>query len=133
MHRRVRASVISGRPYVGAGLKSRLSKIEFPAMFLDFETSSPATPVYPGTRPYETIPFQWSLHILDSTGDLTHREFLDDGSGDPRERFITSLLEAVPPTGSLVAYSNYEATQMRALAAAFPQYEAPLRNFATES
>ena len=83
-------------------------------------------PVYVGTRPYQAMPFQWSLHILGSTGDLIHREFLDDGSGDPRERFITSLLNAVPPTGSLVAYSSYESTRMRALAREFPEYEEPL-------
>ena len=126
MHSRVRESVASGQPYVGANLGSRLLDIKFPAGFLDFEAFSPAVPVYVGTRPYQAMPFQWSLHILGSTGDLIHREFLDDGSGDPRERFITSLLNAVPPTGSLVAYSSYESTRMRALAREFPEYEEPL-------
>ena len=126
MHRRVRDSVVAGSPHVGPNLGSRLSEIEFPAGFLDFEAFSPAIPVYVGTRPYEAIPFQWSLHILDSTGNLSHKEFLDDGHGDPRERFVTSLLDAVPPSGSLVAYSSYEVTRLKALAGAFAQYEGPL-------
>ena len=123
---RVRDSIAAGRPYVGPGLKSKLAEIEFPAGFLDFEAFSPAVPVYVGTRPYQAIPFQWSLHILDSAGGLSHSEFLDDGNDDPRERFITSLLDAAPPAGSLVAYSSYEATRLRALANEFPQYEQTL-------
>ena len=126
MHRRVRDSVIARRPYIGSGLCPSLSEIEFPAGFLDFEAFSPAVPVYVGTRPYEAIPFQWSLHILDSTGGLKHREFLADGDGDPRERFVISLLESVPPAGSLIAYSSYEVTRLRALAGLFPKYEGPL-------
>ena len=123
LQRRVRDSVVSGRPFVGSGLASKLREITFPASFLDFETISPAIPIYVGTRPYQRIPFQWSLHIRDSGGELTHREFLDDGSGDPRERFITSLLAAVPQAGSVVAYSSYEQSVLRELARAVPRYQ----------
>ena len=47
----------------------------------------PPIPLYEGTRPYQTIPFQWSLHAITEDGDLRHREFLADGDGDPRRRF----------------------------------------------
>ncbi len=126
LQRRVRESVISGKPYVGAGLSARLEQIDFPASFLDFETLGPAVPIFAGTRPYETIPFQWSLHVMDSAGGLSHSWFLHDSPEDPREHLITSLLDAVPYTGTLLAYSNYEATVMKALAEAFPQHEARL-------
>ena len=126
LQRRVRESVISGRPFVGPDLASRLGEVDFPASFLDFETLSLAVPMFAGTRPYERIPFQWSLHVMDSGGGLSHRWFLDDGPGDPRERFINSLLVSVPAQGTLLAYSSYEATVMKALAEAFPQYEARL-------
>ena len=96
LQRRVRDSVVSGRPFVGPGLMSKLGEIEFPASFLDFETINSAIPMYVGTRPYQRIPFQWSLHVRDSDGGLSHREYLDSGNGDPKDRFITSLLEAVP-------------------------------------
>ena len=123
---RVRDSVITGRPFVGPDLAPRLGEISFPASFLDFETLKLAIPVYGGTRPYQTIPFQWSLHIRDSDGGLRHSSFLDGGPGDPRERFITSLLEAIPSHGTIVAYSSYEKTVMKELARAFPQYESRL-------
>jgi len=120
--RRVRECVVSGQPYVGPGLASALAAIEQPVHFLDFETFNPALPVYPGTRPYQVIPFQWSLHVRDSGGNLRHRSFLHDGDGDPREAFSVSLLEAIGPIGTIVIYSSYEQTILRQLADTFPRY-----------
>ena len=122
----MRGSVVSGLPFVGAHLAARLREIEFPASFLDFETINPAIPMYAGTRPYQRIPFQWSLHVRDEEGGLAHSEFLHDGDGDPREWFITSLLAAVPMEGSIVAYSSYEQSMLRELARDFPCYRGPL-------
>ena len=78
--------------------------------------------MYAGTSPYQQIPFQWSLHVRDSDGGLKHREFLHEGDGDPRERFVTSLLAAIPSEGSIVTYSGYERRIMKELADAFPQH-----------
>ena len=119
---RVRDSVATGRPFVSTRLASRLGEISFPAGFLDFETLSLAVPIYAGTRPYQTIPFQWSLHVRESDGGMSHSAFLDDGHGDPRERLIAALLEALPSEGSIVVYSSYETTVIRGLAQAFLQY-----------
>ncbi len=123
---RARDSVVTGQPFVGSGLGARLGDILFPASFLDFETISPAIPIFPGARPYQTIPFQWSLHTRDRDGGLTHSEFLDDGSGDPRERLITGLLATLPGDGSIVAYSGYEVTVLKGLARDFPQHQGQL-------
>ena len=111
-----------GRPYVNDGLASALSEIQFPAAFLDFEALNPAIPVFAGTRPYQMIPFQWSLHTMDPAGRVGHQWFLNDDSADPRERVATSLLEALPPEGSIVTYSQFERTVVRGLALALPQY-----------
>ena len=119
---RVRNAVVDERPYVGSGLRDSLAEIAMPASFLDFETINPAIPVYVGTRPYERIPFQWSLHVLDESGESTHREFLNPDAEDPRERFAASLLDAVPDVGSIVAYSSYEKSVINELAEALPRY-----------
>ena len=120
--RRVRDCVVTGHPYVGPGLASALGAVEQPVHFLDFETFNPALPVYPGTRPNQVIPFQWSLHVRDSGGNLNHRSFLHDGAGDPREAFSVSLLEAIEPMGTIVIYSSYEQTILRQLADTLPRY-----------
>lgn len=122
LQRRVIDSVITGQPFVSSSLAPKLREIAFPTSFLDFETVNPAIPMYAGTRPYQQIPFQWSLHVLDSDGGLKHSEFLHEGDGDPRERFATSLLAAIPSEGSIVTYSSYERRVMRELAEEFPQH-----------
>ncbi len=130
MQRRVRDSVASGEPFVGPGLGGALSGIAYPVSFLDFEAVSQAVPVYIGTRPYQPIPFQWSLYVREESGELRHAEFLNDDVDDPRERLITALLEAMPSTGSIVAYSPYEKMTILALARDFPRYAKPLRALA---
>ncbi len=126
LQRRVRDSVASGEPFVGPDLASALSEIEFPISFLDFEAVGHAVPFYVGTRPYQAIPFQWSLYVREESGELRHAEFLNDDADDPRERLITALLEAMPPTGSIVAYSPYEKTTIERLARDFSRYAEPL-------
>jgi predicted RecB family nuclease len=120
---RVRNAVVTGEPYVGPELAESLSQLTYPLHFLDFETFNPALPAYPGTRPYQVIPFQWSLHVQDSAGNVEHVPFLHDGDGDPREAFVTSLLDAIGPAGTIVVYSAYEQTMMKGLAKLFPRYE----------
>lgn len=115
-----------GQASVSDGLASALSEIRLPAAFLDFEAVNPAIPVYAGTRPYDAIPFQWSLHILNFTGKVEHHSFLNDDSADPRERLATALLDTLPPEGSIVTYSGYERRVVNGLAEALPRYAARL-------
>ncbi len=122
LQQRVRDCVSTGRPHVDPDLRVALQEVTYPLHFLDFETFNPALPVYPGTRPYQVIPFQWSLHVRDRAGDLSHRAFLADGDSDPRERFTVGLLDAVGIEGTIVAYSNYEQTITRQLAADHPAF-----------
>ncbi len=118
----------SGERYVSAGLASALGGLGPPAFYLDFETLGPAIPLYPGTRPYQAVPFQWSLHHVDSAGELTHREFLADGRGDPRRLFADGLIDALSGTaGPILVYSSFERTQLRALAELYPDLAEPIR------
>ena len=111
-----------GQVFVSDALGPALSEIEFPAAFLDFESVNPAIPLYAGTRPYDAIPFQWSMHILDSRGGVEHRSFLNDDAGDPRKRLASALLDSLPHKGSIVTYSGYERQVVKGLAEALPHY-----------
>ena len=119
---RVRDSVVAGNPFIGPDLESSLKGVSSPVSFMDFETFSPAIPMFAGTSPYQTIPFQWSVHIRGDDGMLTHSEFLNEDADDPRERFMQSLLEAIPSEGTIVVYSGYESRILGELADSFPQY-----------
>ncbi len=72
-------------------------------------------------RPYDAIPFQWSLHTVRAPGAAPeHADFLPTDAGDPRRRFVESLIKAAGETGPLVVYSGFEGRQLDQLAAWFP-------------
>ena len=87
--------------------------------------------MYPGTRPYENVPFQWSNHVLSASGALAHHEYLHDGDGDPRRGFAESLLAATEGPGSALAYSSFEADVLEALATELPDLASRLRALAS--
>lgn len=120
LQRRAYEVVVSGTPFRDPAIDAALAAIALPAHFIDFETFAPAVPVYPGTRPFEQVPFQWSDHVLAADGRLVHHEFLHDAVGDPRRAFAVSLLAATEGAGSLVAYSGFESDVLLALAEELP-------------
>jgi hypothetical protein len=123
----IRDAVATGRPFVAPDLARLLRTCGPPACYLDFEAMMPPIPLYEGTRPYQAIPFQWSLHTLAADGALQHREFLADGHGDPRRAFAETLIEALSgAVFPIVVYSHYEQTQLRALAKEFPDLRGSL-------
>lgn len=113
--------VKSGVPHVDvAGLVRELDGITWPVYHLDFETIAPALPLWPGTRPYQTVPFQYSVHVQDTNGRIEHREYLHEGADDPRRALATRLVADLGESGSVAHYTAYERTQLQGLAAALP-------------
>ena len=118
---RIRDSLRSGQLYASPALSAALAGSGPPACYLDFETANPAIPLYPGTCPYQTVPFQWSLHRVDKDSVVRHQAFLAEGAEDPRRRFCESLLEALPSDETPVhVYSAFEATRLGELSSEFP-------------
>ncbi len=80
-----------------------VDSLEWPIYFLDYETFASAIPIAPGHHPHEQIPVQFSVHRLDSSGALTHFEFLASEPG--QERLLVDALEAsIGPVGSIVSW-----------------------------
>ena len=119
---RVREAVVTGQPWRSPEVAAVLGSVSYPVHFLDFETFNPALPIYPGTRPYQVIPFEWSLHVRDSAANLRHHVFLHDAGGDPRKPFSVSLLNSIEPEGTVVVYSSYERSILTQLAVALPEF-----------
>jgi predicted RecB family nuclease len=111
-----RRAIDEGRPVCTDQLGEALSGFGPPAVYLDIETMSPAIPLYEGTHPYDVIPFQWSLHEVDSSGSISHRGFLAEGRSDPRREFCETLIEVLRGREEpVVVYSSYEKRQLFAL------------------
>lgn len=126
MQERVRQAVVSGMPWQSPELAQALATAQQPIHYLDFETWSPALPEYPGTRPFQALPFQFSLHVEDSDGATKHIEFLHEERSDPRRPLAEALLQALGDSGSIVVYSSFEKTTVTNLARDLPDLADPL-------
>ncbi len=107
-------------------IRNFLAKIETPVIHLDFESFQQALPEYPGIKPFQQIPFQYSLHIEE--GDrLVHKEFLADRESDPRRVLAERLIEDIPEEGTILAYNKtFEKSVINRLAARFPDLQPKL-------
>ena len=105
-------------------IKNFLSDLNYPLFFMDFETFQPAVPLYNNSKPYQQIPFQYSIHLEDKIdGELKHSEFLAEPGEDPRVKFIEGLLNDVEGKGDIVVYNkSFEITRLKEIARDFPQY-----------
>jgi hypothetical protein len=89
-----------------AKIREFLKKVRYPVCFLDFETFSAAIPLFDGTRPYQQVPFQYSLHRIDAEGEeARHFEYLAQPGADPRQEIAEKLLGEIPEGACVIAYS----------------------------
>lgn len=119
---RVKAVSLSGKAWFDkAGAATSLAGYKLPAYFLDFETIQFAVPIWKGTRPYQQIPFQFSVHRLSRTGKLAHQAFLDVSGTDPSNAFAKALVAACGERGPIFVYNaGFETARIRELSVRFP-------------
>jgi predicted RecB family nuclease len=126
--RRAATSVQTGEPWFSAELGEVLSGLKYPLYFMDFETVNRATPRFPGMRPYDHLPFQWSVHVQREAGAAPeHHEFLAMDASDPRRDYITSLCTALGKSGSIVVYSAFESQRLSELVAWPPEFSGRIK------
>jgi hypothetical protein len=95
----------SGTPWYGQELQKELNGLQYPLYYTDFETVNPCIPRFSGMRPYDQLPFQWSVHVQRESGAAPeHFEYLATDQSDPRPAFISALCDALGDCGSIVVY-----------------------------
>ena len=86
-------SVLADQPEIdNMAIRQLLSDLEYPIHFFDFETDNPAVPRFQGLSPYQHFPFQYSCHVLQPDGVVTHHKYLHTDMSDPRFPLVESLL-----------------------------------------
>ena len=122
-------SVQTGEPWFSESLRSELETLKYPLYFADFESVNPAIPRFSGMRPFDQLPFQWSVHVQRQPDAAhEHYEFLATDGADPRREFITSLCSALGESGSIVVYAPFESQRLSELAAWLPESEKQIKN-----
>ena len=118
-------AVISGETYSNRqAIRDFLNTLVYPLYYLDFETIAPAIPLFDGSRPYQNIPFQYSLHVVQGeSAEPVHHSYLHTGPGDPRPGLMAGLRSLLGESGSIIAYNKgFEEGCLREAAEAFPEY-----------
>lgn len=104
---------------------SEMDRWEWPLHMIDFETSAPALPFFKGMRPYQTLAFQFSHHIMEKMEDgkirIRHANQWISTQAEyfPSIEFVRQLRKALMPSGQLQGtvfrYHNHENTVLRSL------------------
>ena len=131
-HARILAATRDDVPYHDQrGARAAMAEWGWPRAWLDFETINPAVPRWVGTRPYQQVPFQFSLHLQARNGRFSHHEFLDTSGNDPRLACAKALVASIPSDATIIAYNaSFEIRVLNELADACPRYAKRLRSMA---
>ena len=101
-----------------------LNKLEYPLYFLDFETYSPAIPIYDHSKPYQHLVFQYSIHVKkEPGGPLEHLEYLaePDPKTDPRKDLMKSMIRDLGDKGDILVYNiKFERGRIQDAVSQFP-------------
>ncbi|OGB89301.1 hypothetical protein A2625_03950 [candidate division WOR-1 bacterium RIFCSPHIGHO2_01_FULL_53_15] len=115
----------SGKAHIDKeGIGDFLDELKYPLYLLDFETINPAVPVYDLTHPYEWIPFQFSLHVIEKEGGKpVHHPYLAPGDVDPRPEILRLLKSLLGSSGTVLAWNmHFEINCLKKSAKAYPDY-----------
>lgn len=110
-------------------LNNFLKKINYPLYYLDFETMNEVIPPFNGTKVYEQIPFQYSIHIETKKGNkLTHKYFLGKKINCIKE-LAEKLIKDIPQNSCIISFhASTEKSIIKKLAQQFPKISQQLEN-----
>ena len=124
----VRRTVREGRPAIHGDIAGALAGLKLPVRHLDFETYALAIPRFAGTRPFDSVPFLFSVHTERKGKPVRHVDYLHESDDDPRPKLADRLIKALGSKGSVCMFSDYERRVLRDLSEALPDRAEELRS-----
>jgi hypothetical protein len=105
-------------------IKRTLDELEYPLYFLDYESCSPAIPLFDGIRSFQQLCFQYSLHSLEEDGKiLHHKEFLATSQENPIPELLKQLRMDIGPKGTVIVwFKPFEKGRNSEMAELYPEY-----------
>jgi len=105
-------------------IRAEFRKLEYPLHFFDYETYGVAIPPFDGMRPYQQIPFQYSLIVKDiPTSQVRHYEFLARKFENPIPELLARLKRDIGPKGSVIVwFASFESARNEEMAKMEPKF-----------
>ena len=106
-HYIIQQSHKNNKDWFDPGLSKEFKKYNFPFYFMDFETITQGVPIIVKSKPYEALPFQWSVHKWESPEKNVDKgkSFLNFTDQDIERKFVESLLDALGESGTIFAHN----------------------------
>ena len=125
---KIYCGVKKNAPIISDNFEDLIHSVNWPVYYLDFETVKTAIPIYANVAPHTQIPTQYSIHKCSDFGKIDeHYEYIySDPSIDCRRELAEKLINDLGKDGSIVTYSNFEATRIKDLMKLFPDLEQEL-------
>src|SRR3989344_391026 len=105
-------------------IKKEFEKLQYPLYFFDYETYNSPIPPFDGVKPYQQIPFQYSLMIQDNpTASVRHTDFLMKKFENPMRDLLSKLEKDIGPTGSIIVwFALFESKRNEEMAEQEPEF-----------
>jgi len=87
-------------------IQQQFDELEYPLYFLDYETLACGIPKFDNTYPYQQTVFQYSLHILQRDGTITHKEYIHKDQSTPVYIIAKKLREEFGDQGHVVVWNR---------------------------
>ena len=99
-----------------------ISEIKYPICSLDIEVWMPAIPFYQGTKPFQLVPFLFSM-IYEEQGELKKYSYFKPIENDGRKEFLESIIISTKPFASILMFDkSLEENILNQLVELFPEY-----------
>jgi len=106
-HQIIQEAHIKNTPWVNKDISEQFKKWKMPFYFMDFETIQQGVPIIQNTKPFEQVPFQWSVHKLSQKGGaLEEFSFIDFADQDIELNFLKKLIEIVGDQGTIFVHNH---------------------------
>ena len=88
-------------------ISEQFKKWKMPFYFMDFKTIQQGVPIIENTKPFEQVPFQWSVHNLNKKGEeLEEFSFIDFADQNIEFNFLKELIETLGETGTIFVHNH---------------------------
>lgn len=108
-----------------------MKKINYPIYFMDLQSYQKAIPEFDNSRPYQQIPFQYSLYYKETKESKIKciNNYLDKSYNDPREELIKCLIKDTNNNGIILVYNApFVKGILKMLSIDIPKYKNEINN-----